>query len=334
MADTKTPKAVLYAFPGSVWSSVVFLALEEKGFGPDEIDLKTVDLFQGENFSPSFLRINPAATVPSLVVPLEKSLAHDEEVRYKAINDTKAILEFLDKSRSVISKSKTTSSLPAPMLAPASLALSSLSTQIIAQIRSPTSDPNFLFISATSTSDLSLKPKVKTYLTNRENALSGQLSANAAATNPFLSAKTIAFLQSVRDLNGSRLAVYDGTASDTEREAFFAHSREAWTLHLRAALDTLERLIGGGGDGDAGDGVVGIAGPYALGDQLSLADLHLMAWLARIVSIAGGKKEKEGIDKLEDKIGAGWKVGEKLGAFWEAILDRPSFRKVYADGLY
>lgn len=65
-------------------------------------------LAKGENFSPSFLRINPkgtihittplaisdsrisSGTVPTLVVPLQNTLAPDMESRYKAITDTEA----------------------------------------------------------------------------------------------------------------------------------------------------------------------------------------------------------------------------------------------------
>ena len=53
--------------------------------------------------------------VPMLVVPLEKTLsAPDVGVKYKALTETKKIIEFLDKSCTVISKMKTMSHAPAP----------------------------------------------------------------------------------------------------------------------------------------------------------------------------------------------------------------------------
>ncbi|KII86472.1 hypothetical protein PLICRDRAFT_700516, partial [Plicaturopsis crispa FD-325 SS-3] len=52
------PKAVLYYSPQSVWSAAALLALAEKGYGHDEVDLKIVDLAKGENFAPSFLRLS------------------------------------------------------------------------------------------------------------------------------------------------------------------------------------------------------------------------------------------------------------------------------------
>lgn len=62
-------------------------------------------LGKGENFDPTFLRLNPkgmsqvlcvdrqynpfTATVPTLVVPLQKTLSEDVDSRYRAITDTK-----------------------------------------------------------------------------------------------------------------------------------------------------------------------------------------------------------------------------------------------------
>lgn len=131
----------------------------------------------------------------------------------------------------------------------------------------------------------------------------------------------MSFLQNALDLNSKRLSIYAGSLPHTspETQAFFAASTEAWTVGLRHTLDNLENII---------------VSPFTLGDQISLADLHMMAWLARVVSAAGGKMDKEGIDVLEVKIGNKWKVGEKISTYWEAALDRPSFRKVYESGLH
>ena len=74
-----------------------------------------------------------------------------------------------------------------------------------------------------------------------------------------------------------------------------------------------------------------------------------MAWLARVVSSAGGKNEKEGVKTVEEKVNwvrkqdatkedgveaKEWKVGEKIVEYWETILDRKSFLEVYRDGLH
>jgi hypothetical protein len=58
-----------------------------------------------------------------------------------------------------------------------------------------------------------------------------------------------------------------------------------------------------------------------------LADLHIVAWLARVVMLAGGKSDATGIESLEKRLG-GKAIGDKVKAFWTAWLDRPSFKRV------
>jgi hypothetical protein len=92
------------------------------------------------------------------------------------------------------------------------------------------------------------------------------------------------------------------------------------------------------------------------GDQLSLADLHLAAWVTRLVNLAGGTPSEDGtsvIAKLEAHIGTGFALPKdsqpldaqrkepnrpayqsKLSAFWDAVRERPSWKKVYAAGLH
>lgn len=97
------------------------------------------------------------------------------------------------------------------------------------------------------------------------------------------------------------------------------------------------------------------------GDQISLADLHLAAWLARIAKLAGANSSEDGstitskieahVDGLqfpkdfsvtEARRRAGLPPGNVQGndrqnrfaAFWDAMKERPSWKKVYADGLH
>lgn len=91
------------------------------------------------------------------------------------------------------------------------------------------------------------------------------------------------------------------------------------------------------------------------GDQFSIADLHLAGWLARLVKLSGGAYENDGntaIGKLENHIGSGFALPKdfqaedaqrkearpvyqsKLGAFWDAMRQRASWKKVYGQGIY
>lgn len=43
---------------------------------------------KGENYDPTFLRLNPKATVPTLIVPLSNTLSEEVDSRYKAITES------------------------------------------------------------------------------------------------------------------------------------------------------------------------------------------------------------------------------------------------------
>ncbi|KAJ7808611.1 hypothetical protein B0H14DRAFT_2460936 [Mycena olivaceomarginata] len=56
----------LYVFGYSVWSAAAELAVLELGYSESEVTQKTVTLVNGDNFDPSFLKINPLGTIPTL----------------------------------------------------------------------------------------------------------------------------------------------------------------------------------------------------------------------------------------------------------------------------
>ncbi|KAG1773143.1 hypothetical protein EDD22DRAFT_965494 [Suillus occidentalis] len=60
-------KPVLYTFAPSVWAAVPELALIELEYTQDDVEKKVVNLAEGENFAPAFLKINPQGTLPTLV---------------------------------------------------------------------------------------------------------------------------------------------------------------------------------------------------------------------------------------------------------------------------
>ncbi|KAL1951884.1 hypothetical protein VTO73DRAFT_1033 [Trametes versicolor] len=356
MPDSHIPKAALYYYHGSVWASVPLLALEEKGYGSDEVDLKEVDISKGENFKPSYLRLNPEGTVPTLVVPLQKTLAPEIESRYKAIQDTKAIVEFLDKSRSTQSRTHTTSSAPSPALAPATIAFSTLANQIIELIHSTTADPNALFYTnARSEGELKALAKgLLPFLQGRRETLV-KLLADSDNGTLNVSDKTKAFWEVKRIAADSFIGVFEeaeksaaelSEESRRKREAYFQSATAGWN-GLKDVLNTLHQEL---------------IGPYALGDQLSIADLHIAAWLARIAFLAGANASDDGntaVGKIELHAGGGFSLPKdfsvaearrraglaatnldsterqnKLAAFWDVMKERPSWKKVYANGLH
>ncbi|KAJ7244775.1 hypothetical protein B0H12DRAFT_1128733 [Mycena haematopus] len=337
------PKAVLYYSPDSAWSSAVLLALHEKGYADDEVDLKVVDLSKGENFSVSFLRLNAKATVPTLVVPFRDSVADDAETRYKALTDTKAIINLLEQSRSPMSTSRTTSTAPAPSLAPATIAFSVTSSTLLDILHADEVSPETLtFTNARDSA--SLKTLAKTavpLLVGRQKALAECISDSEAGkvqasekVKRFWHDKQIETEQLLAVLLAAdkEEATLDAT-DKTKRAEFFARAKDVWEVAVKDAVVKLNKEM---------------IGPYALGDQLSVVDLSLAPWLRTVVMLAGGSVSEDGstvIGKVEKHLGGDFALAKdfhvadarqkdgaavsKLAGYWDAMRERASWKKVY-----
>ncbi|KAF5355672.1 hypothetical protein D9756_003746 [Leucocoprinus leucothites] len=332
--ESHIPKAILYYNPRSVWSAVALLGLYEKGYGTDEVELQIVDL----------------ATVPTLVVPLQKTLSEDVESRYKAITESKvgaerddmsdtvlrqgqAIAEFLDKSRSARSRTNTTSDAPAPMLTPATIAFLEKSNDIIDILHSEAADPSNLWYFNARDIETLRKHSVDVLpvLKGRATALT-QLLDEAASEKIHASEKTKQFWTGKKAGVDALLDVFllANKANDelseseaTKRAAYFTAATNNWT-EIKKVLQKLDKAV---------------VGPYALGDQISIADLHLSAWLARIASLVDGSAGDDGktiVKKLGNAIGEET-VEErrtKIGTFWDEVRERESWKKVYGTGVF
>lgn len=349
------PKAILYINPKSIWSSSALLALEEKGYGDEEVETKSVDIATAENLSMSFLRINPKGTIPTLVVPLEKTLAPEDDHRYKALTDTKSILEFLDKSRSAMSHTHTTSSAPAPALAPATVALSSTAKTIIDLLHSEEADPNLLFQYNFNPQGTQPGPvKDVSFFSNRRDALVSYITASQSAQIQ-ASEKTRKLWEDKKAFAESLIPVYataqkDASALTPEEkqkiDEYRAKAQDLWTVKLKQVLITLDKEL---------------VGPFSLGDQISIVDLHLGPWLARVAYLCGGLASDDGdtiTAKIETRVGfvlprsfeavtVPLTVAEdpsleitpgakksKLSILWDELKIRPSWKKVYGDALH
>ncbi|KIL70852.1 hypothetical protein M378DRAFT_67122 [Amanita muscaria Koide BX008] len=339
------PKAVLYYSPVSIWSSARKLSYQIKGYGRDEVDLKQVDLSRGENYDVAYLRINSKATVPALVVPLENTLSGDVESRYKAITDSKSIVEFLDKSRSTNSKTHSTSHAPAPALAPATVSYTNISNRIITLVHSDAADPNNLkFVNAYDDASLhALAQEALPGIVARRQVLEKYLgeAGNGALR---VSDKVVKLWQDKKVTHDRMYDVLrdaDVPVSEldpdakTKREQFFQIASQAWQVDLKEIVLTLSNDI---------------IGPFALGDQFSIADVHVAVWLGRVMHLCGVTADDDGrkaVEKLEKRMGQEQLLprevkraerkgdeGSKLEVFWETVKERPSWKKVYGSGLH
>lgn len=77
----------LYTFKLSLWAGVPRTAIAELDI--PNVKQVEVDLSKTENFSPEYLKINPNHTVPALEI--------DENGKKSYLDDTKSVVEYLDK---------------------------------------------------------------------------------------------------------------------------------------------------------------------------------------------------------------------------------------------
>jgi len=263
-------------------------------------------------------------TVPTLVVPMLETVGSEVDSRYRSLRDTISICDFLDQARGARS-SRSRSDRPAPSLTPATIEGKSASDIIISLVHMPSVDPNFLNVAARSASELaehaaSMQGRM---LDDRRNAFKSHIAeakklAEAAPSQQSESGgmtyeqKQVAFLEEKALANQLLWDIYNGKAGEEKEKEFYAASIKAWEEHVPTVLAQIENVM---------------KGVFTLGDQVSLADLHLIAWLARLVHLSGGSKEVAGIKELESMMG-GKEVGPKLKAFWAAWLERDSFKRL------
>ena len=99
-----------------------------------------------------------------------------------------------------------------------------------------------------------------------------------------------------------------------------------------------------------------------IGDQISIVDLHLGPWLARVAYLCGGLASDNGdtiVAKIEKRVGNGFVLPQsfeavavpdlskdaspettpgakksKLSVLWDELRPRPSWEKVYGNALH
>lgn len=185
-------------------------------------------------------------------------------------------------------------------------------------------------------------------------------------TKAFWQVKLIAtekFLQVYQDADKS-----EGELSEEARQArqeYLRSANSAWS-NLKDVLSALNKEIIAPfvlGTCPSQCSVDIVLTPSCLvGDQLSVADLHLAAWLARIASLSGASVSDDGntaVAKIEAHVGDSFSLSRefsvaearrragipvtgvepterqsKLAAFWDAVKERPSWKKVYGEGLH
>ncbi|EPT04259.1 hypothetical protein FOMPIDRAFT_1021944 [Fomitopsis schrenkii] len=183
-------------------------------------------------------------------------------------------------------------------------------TSFIGKLHEDKYDPNFPLLLVRNEDELKAAAGgfPKTFVQNRQNALEKHSKTEKAA-------QFKQFYEEKITGNGGVLAIYNGEAPPDD---FYKQSEAHWNTISDFILNELPTLL-------PESGFLGGATP---GED----DFHLGAWLARLVHVAGGKNEKEGYKALEKETKQ--PIPPKIVAYWAAWTERPSWNKVYKDGLH
>jgi len=176
-------KPVVYTFGHSVWAAVAEIAVAELGV---DVEFKTIDLLNGANFEPTFLKLNPNGTLPTLAAGPN------------IYTDTKSVVSYLNS------------------IAPSPVAKATAFTDLLHEGKY---DPNFALLLARSDEELKAKagsvPGV--FLANRQSALE-RISATPEA------AEFKSFYDQKITANGGLVSIYKYQVPDEAKNGFFRNS--------------------------------------------------------------------------------------------------------------
>jgi len=190
-------KPVFYTFGGSVWAAAPELAILELGYEPDAIDKRVVNLMEGENFKPSFIAINPNATLPTVTVG------------DKMYGSTVEVIDYLISN--------------APKVPPSAPPKTVGGKNVVTRVHEDDIDPNFALLLARNEEELKAltSTPILGFATGRQKSLEKHsVLPEAEPYADFYKAKLAA--------NGGLTAVYTGTAPPEAKEGFFKQSTQHW----------------------------------------------------------------------------------------------------------
>ncbi|KAK4687342.1 hypothetical protein P7C73_g2777, partial [Tremellales sp. Uapishka_1] len=342
-------KPVLYEFVGSTWANVPKIAIEEAGFKEGDFEYKSINLAEGENFNPEYLKLNPNGTVPTLVSKGETYV--DSTVSGRALWALQgcrlthrfprplSILAVPHPSCPLFQRSFPTIFLlpmPSPnaMISPPRRAMpftrqtvvpailklaphpprvsAHTSTSIIEEIHAAAHDSNATFLMSIDDEDRQSKIKggQKDFLQGRQNALDKYAPDAPEEFKTFLAKKQAG--------NKSLLEFYTQEPDAAAKSAHYEQTAELWKSVGIVIRGVITQALTKNG------------GPYAAGEQPSEVDFHIITWLARTISNTGveqGASAAEALPVLQKRTG-GHGFDPVLGKYWDAWTQRESYKKI------
>ncbi|KAK7064468.1 GST N-terminal domain-containing protein [Favolaschia claudopus] len=186
-------------------------------------------------------------------------------------------------------------------------------SSIIQTIHEDKYDPNFAMLLARNDEELNAKSAglAGMFLSKRQAALE-KLSAEPGAE------EFKAFYDTKKGQNGGMLAIVTGKAPAEHKNGFLAQSQAHFDNVKSAVFTVLPGFL-------PDSGFIG-------GEIPGEDDFHVGAWLTRIAATTGAKSADDALAALEKAYGA--PVPAQVAAYWGTWTARPSWKKVYADGLH
>ncbi|KAK5017482.1 hypothetical protein BJ546DRAFT_1064374 [Cryomyces antarcticus] len=211
--------------------------------------------------------------------------------------DTRPILQYLDQARS---------SKDVPTLTPSDAQVKALADSLIELVHSGDLNTDLILLQARNKEELENKKKspFATFLSSRQQAL--EAYRTAYPDHPFYGPKA--------EANGSIHHVY-ATGTNPEQEAFFESTQAAYRRFI-AGMETLESSL---------------RLPYAAGDNVTLADLHIVPWLSH-AQWGVGTTDTTDLDTLEahlQKTAPDFRIGPNTREWWRNFGKRDSFKQVF-----
>ncbi|KAK5056139.1 hypothetical protein LTR84_012692 [Exophiala bonariae] len=280
-------KFVLYSSAVSQWAMVPQLGLIEKGYKPDEYEVKELDLLGAGNFDVDYLAINPNGTIPSLTAPSLK----------KPIIESAEILTYLDRLHPD----------SGAQLTPKDEETQAISQKLIDLVHSDAVGTNLVLLTARDGEEFRAKQSgmFKGWIGTRQKVL--EQNHAQYPEHVFYGPKALE--------NGALNDLYTSTEIGPGHEAFFAQSRDGYQVFAKS-VDELDSLI---------------VLPYAAGNEVTLADLNIVPWLAHAMWGAGATEVGDfgPLETLVKKSVPGFVVGDKIRKWWSTFGERESFKTVY-----
>ncbi|KAB5549637.1 hypothetical protein GE09DRAFT_1190455 [Coniochaeta sp. 2T2.1] len=179
--------------------------------------------------------------------------------------------------------------------------------QLISHVHQDKLSTNLVLLQASGAQELEAKKAggIKTFVGNRQRKL-----VEYGAANPDVPLYAMRTPQ-----NGQLNDLYTAAKIGPEHEEFFKATEEGYKEYAQGLgeLDSMLEL------------------PFAAGDKVTAADVHIVPWLAHAMWACGGKDAGD-FEPLRARIAKsvpGFEFGEKTRKWWANMSERESFKKNY-----